>query len=188
MAEHDTVVAIPPATKEDQPFQVGNEVTVYEAAMVYSGRHPYPKFFGLDGRRSEREPRGHRSQRSWDIYNELLERIQRGLIKPIKPAYDLAGKIDGARTIVHISDLVQLAVRRREQPKYLRHLLNFGSRASMRPMTKTMAGKFAAEYIKREKLAGRRPTILGLERSVEGKFRGGRDYLREAFRQIEGPV
>jgi hypothetical protein len=128
---------IPAPTAEDQPFQIGDKLTVYEAAMVYAGRHPYPRIFGPydDGNKrercltllklglSERLPRRQRAQRSWDVFRQIKGGIERGQINPIKPAYDLDGDIDPIRTVIRTSDLVPLAASRGEQPRYLRHLL-----------------------------------------------------------------
>jgi hypothetical protein len=127
----------PAPSDEDKPFPVGDELTVYEAAMVYAGRHPYPKMFGPydDANRRERcltllklgltaKLRGrHRAQRSWDVFRQIKSGIERGQINPIKPSYDLDGDIDPIRTVIRTSDLVQLATDRGEQPRYLRHLL-----------------------------------------------------------------
>jgi hypothetical protein len=58
---------------------------------------------------------------------------------------------------------------------------------SPRPLSEKAAGKFAANYIDRERLAGKHPTQSGLEAAAkEANWRGGREFLREAFRQIEG--
>lgn len=121
--------AIPAPTADDKPFQIGDELTVYEAAMVYAGRHPYPKFFGLNGRSSKCERlltylnlKRPWSQLARDIFYELGERIKRDRVKPIKPAYT-AGDIDLFRTVISIDHVVQLANDRGEKPKYLRPLL-----------------------------------------------------------------
>jgi hypothetical protein len=34
-----------PAPKDDTPFKIGDTLTIYEAAMIYADRHPYPHFF-----------------------------------------------------------------------------------------------------------------------------------------------
>jgi hypothetical protein len=52
-------------------------------------------------------------------------------------------------------------------------------------LSKAMAEKLVADYIEREKKAGRRPTISGLEAQRNG-LRGGRESLRVAFRDIMG--
>jgi hypothetical protein len=56
---------------------------------------------------------------------------------------------------------------------------------STRPLTERGAEKFTAEYIDRETQAGRRPTLKGLETAAkEENLRGGRDFLRAAYKQI----
>jgi hypothetical protein len=137
MKTPDPSTAIPAPTVEDKPFEVGDELTVYEAAMVYAGRHPYPEMFGPYGGKnrrkhcltllklglSERLPRRQRAQRSWNIFCEVGERIRQGKIKPITTAYDLAGEIDLIDTVISTAEIMQLARDRDEQPKYLRPLL-----------------------------------------------------------------
>jgi hypothetical protein len=134
-------VKIPAPTDEDKPFTVGEELTVYEAAMVYAGRHPYPKMFGPYDGSSRREHcltllklglkeglrRRQRAQRSWDVFRRLQEKIKRGQIQPRKSAYDLDGEIDPFRTVIKTSELVSLANERGENPRYLKHLPNHPS-------------------------------------------------------------
>jgi hypothetical protein len=118
-------------------FEIGDEISVFDAAMVYAGRHPTPNFF-RKGTIEEHEkwlragiptndPRSRkrvRARRSWDIYNEIINQIKVGVIKPVRMAYQTPGRdIDPIRTIIRISDLAMLAAERRECPKYLRHLL-----------------------------------------------------------------
>ena len=91
MKNPDPPTSIPAPTADEKPFQIGDELTVYEAAMVYAGRHPYPHGFGpYDSRNkrercltllklglSERLPRRQRAQRSWDIFCELGDPVRR---------------------------------------------------------------------------------------------------------------
>jgi hypothetical protein len=160
MNPSDTPAANRPPTPED-------ELTIYEAAMFYAGRRPYPEDFGLkDGRNSKREhmltylkvglsetPRkSPRAQRSWDIFCQLIERIEGGRIKPIRPAYDLAGKVDPYRTVIQIADLVELAKERGERPKNLKRWLGRASRETpIREATisgKTTKREAAATFIR----------------------------------------
>jgi len=56
-----------------------------------------------------------------------------------------------------------------------------------KPLTRNKAHTFAADYIATEKCARRRPTSSGLEASASSAgYHGGREYLREAFRKLEG--
>jgi hypothetical protein len=136
MRTHDELIAIPAPTERDEPFKIGDALSIYEAAMVYAGRHPYPYFFDVKGRGIEEHleflrlglaqsssRKRVRAQRSWDICSELIIRIERGQIRPTKTAYDARGKIDMSRTQIRTSDLADLAKERDETPRYLRHLL-----------------------------------------------------------------
>jgi hypothetical protein len=136
MKNPDPPVSIPAPTAEDKPFQIGDELTVYEAAMVYAGRHPYPHMFGPydDGNKSERcrtllkvglskaPSESQHAQLSWDVFRELEKRIEKGEIQPPKPVYDFTGKLDPFWTVIQTSDLARLAKARDERPTYLRHL------------------------------------------------------------------
>ena len=130
------LLAIPAPTEQDEPFKIGDVLTIYEAAMVYAGRHPYPYFFDVKGRGikehlellrlglAQSSPRKRvRAQRSWDIYCELIKRIEQTRIQPVKLAYDRLRSIDLRRTQIRTSDLADLAKERGETPRYLRHLL-----------------------------------------------------------------
>jgi hypothetical protein len=200
MAKPNSVIPAPPYT-EEEPFEIGDTLTVFAAAMVYAGRHPHLRFLRngsfedhikfLRAGISERDPRRRiRARRSWDIYCELINRIKAGRLVPIKCAYLEDGEIDPRGTVIETADLVWLANDRGEQPKYLKHLLRTsGDRASKRPVTRNVAATFTAEYIATEKQTGRRPTIAGLERAaVKAGFRGGREFLRDTFRRMQGTV
>ena len=145
MCASNELLAIPAPTEKDEPFKIGDVLTIYEAAMVYAGRHPYPYFFDVKGRGikehleflrlglAQSSPRKRVcAQLSWDICREIIIRIERGQIRPIKTAcYDARGEIDICRTQIRTSDLADLAKDRGETPKYLRHLLiNLPSDAS----------------------------------------------------------
>ena len=47
MVGTDEHPSIPAPTADEQPFKIGEILTLYEAAMVYAGRYPYPRFFAL---------------------------------------------------------------------------------------------------------------------------------------------
>jgi hypothetical protein len=58
------------------------------------------------------------------------------------------------------------------------------TKGSARPRGKRTFERFVNNYIKDEIAAGRRPTLKGLEAAAKkAHMRGGRDYLRSAFRQ-----
>jgi hypothetical protein len=135
MCASNELPAIPAPTEKEEPFRIGDVLTIYEAAMVYSGRHPYPYFFDVKGRGIKEHleflrlglvqssPRKRmRAQRSWDIYCELIRRIEQSRIQPVKLASDPLGGIDPCRTRIRTSDLADLAKERGEKPRYLRHL------------------------------------------------------------------
>jgi hypothetical protein len=130
--------AIPAPTDEDQPFKIKETLTLYEAAMVYAGRHPYPRLFGVAkddagelieivqlsfSQPPSRISRKQHAQRSWDIYCTLLERIKQGTIQPVRRAYDQTGALDPGRTTIRTCDLAALAAERGDGSKYLKHLL-----------------------------------------------------------------
>ena len=161
MAKPNSVIPAPPHT-EEEPFEIGDTLTVFAAAMIYAGRHPHSRFlrngsiedhvqFMRAGIR-EREPRTKiRARRSWDIYCELINRIKQRRLTPVKSAYLEDGEVDPRRTVIEIADLVLLANERGEQPKYLKHLLRAADyRASKRRLTRNEAGTFTAEYIATE--------------------------------------
>jgi hypothetical protein len=188
-----------PLHADEKSFEIGDTLTVFEAAMVYAGRHPHSRFLrdgSIEDRLTflragirEREPRVRiRARVSWDILCELVKRIEHGRLNAVRPAYSKDGQIDPIRTVIRTADLVALAIERGNQPKYLRHLLERGTSIGRgKPLAERGAQKFAAEYITREKRAGRRPTMAGLERLArEAKLRGGREFLREAFRRVQG--
>lgn len=131
-------VVIPvPSNSDEAPFNIGDNLTVFEAAMVYAGRHPCPVFLrdgSLEDHQNwlragvrEEEPRARcraRARRSWDIYCDLRKRIASGKIVPIKSAYLRGGEIDPIRTFIRTSDLVDLATERGERPGYLMPFLS----------------------------------------------------------------
>jgi hypothetical protein len=56
-----------------------------------------------------------------------------------------------------------------------------------RPVTQKIAERFVANYIDREKAAGRRPSLVGLEANAKkAGMRGGREHLRTEFRRAQG--
>jgi hypothetical protein len=200
MASANHSIPAPP-NSDEEPFKIGNTLTVFAAAMVYAGRHPHPRFLrdgSIEDHKQflragirEREPRRRiRARRSWDIYYELITRIKQRGLTPVKCAYLENGEIDTRRTVIETRYLVLLAIDRDEHPKYLRHLLRAaGDRASKRTVTREEAANFTAEYIATEQQAGRSPRLDGLERAAgKAELRGGREFLRDEFRRIQGQV
>jgi hypothetical protein len=77
-------------------------------------------------------------------------------------------------------------------PQSLRRFLQTGgeptnANAAPRPVTEKRAERFVANYINGEQAAGRSPTLVGLEAAAKkADMRGGREYLRAAFRRSRG--
>jgi hypothetical protein len=64
---------------------------------------------------------------------------------------------------------------------------NANAPTASRPVTPKIAERFVANYIKGEQAAGRSPTLVGLEAAAKkADMRGGREYLRAAFRRSRG--
>ncbi len=115
-------VEIPGAADTGGPFIVGETLTIYEAAMVYSGRHPGGRY--IEGESLEAHEsflgRGVLLRRgfderpyktSWAVYRELCERADRREIKPVR-TYFLNDKLDPRLTVIRTVDLANLAEER----------------------------------------------------------------------------
>lgn len=185
----------PPRDFDERPFYVGDELSIFDAAMIYSGRHPAPVFLknssiddhlsflkaGVSDSATRKRIRAHRS---WDILCALIERIARNDIYAIKYSYDKRGRINPLLTTIRTLDPVDLAAERREHPKYLKHLMPNDAHLKSRRLTKRIAREFTDEYIEKEKTAGRKPTLKRLEEAtVKANLSGNRDYLRCEFRK-----
>src|SRR5262245_45783930 len=80
-----------------EPFEIKDDLTVYEAAMVVAGRHPnlrsvrgpdkgfYLEFLTAGARSKSRQ--GARTRRSVNVFYALRDAIKRDEIKPTKPVY-----------------------------------------------------------------------------------------------------
>jgi hypothetical protein len=141
---NDGLPVIPAPLDAGEDFHVGPELTVFEAAMIYAGRHPHGGFLrdgtvadhlrflragaselpkGTRTRTgSEKVRSGERPRQSWDIYCELMKRIEVGTIIPVRCAYQRSGELDPVRTRIRLDDVARLAAERGERPKYLRHI------------------------------------------------------------------
>jgi hypothetical protein len=129
-----TVVITADLPEAGPPFQVGLELTIYQAAMIYAGRHPaegflrgstvdyYLKFLraGIPDPPKSRERI--RAQRSWNVYCDLMKRIEAGAIVPVRAHYQRSGQIDPVSTVIRLTDVAKLAIERGERPKTLRHI------------------------------------------------------------------
>ena len=101
------------------PFIVGEKLTVYQAAMVYSGAHPGEQFLeGCSLGEYERFlNRGWRDELGWlrwTVYRQLLEMIGSGEIKPVKLAYMPSGELDPRGVVIKTADVAALAQQRNE--------------------------------------------------------------------------
>jgi len=124
------------------PFKVGDKLTIYEAAMVYCGRHPGGRFLNSEkyGRASLREhdiflgKGSHDPTRalSWYVYGELRRRVAEGSIKPVSPAYMESGEFNPLDTVVNTADVAALARERGETPEYLAAWMREPQRTSKR--------------------------------------------------------
>ena len=121
MTSSAPIIPAPPFL-EEKPFKIRDTLTVFEAAMVYAARHPHGRF--LRGASPEDRllflkawiERPRRPARlSWEVYRDMLNRIERGVIRPLRTAYTAKGEIDTVRTVLHIADLAQLAIERNER-------------------------------------------------------------------------
>jgi hypothetical protein len=111
-------------------FTVGDTLTIFEAAMVYSDRHPggqiingtdsyergeikdYESYLGKGARDGPRKV-------AWDFYCQLRKMIDAGDIKPAREAYTPSGKLDPRDTRIATAVIVQLAEVRGQVPHYL---------------------------------------------------------------------
>jgi hypothetical protein len=126
-------IFIPAPLDAGAPFQVGHELTVYQAAMIYTGRHPHEGFLrdgtvddhlkflsaGIPDQPKSRERI--RAQRSWDVYCELMKKIEAGTIIPVRAHYQRSGQLNPVLTVIRLADVARLAAERGERPRYLRH-------------------------------------------------------------------
>jgi hypothetical protein len=115
-----------------------------------------------------------------------------GLLAFDGPEYDFHALIRiRVRARLAVEWLLSKPEREHLVPGSLRDLVEHTSAVSVkpRPLTTKSAGRFVAEFIDREKKAGRRPTIDGLEAAAkQAGLRGGREFLRDAFRRAPGVV
>jgi len=173
---------------KDKPFEISTKPTVYEAAMVYSGRHPYPKMFGLseDVRPHDDDQMQQRcltllktglynphAQLSWDIFQTLAKMIERGEIDPINRVHDRDGQVNLFRTTITWSDLRRMTKDRSDQPEFL-------SKASRNDEIIRCLNSYVAD----KKKVGEPPTERGLIAAAkEESLDAGRNALRRAFKK-----
>lgn len=125
----DRRVEIPGGADTGGPFIVGETLTIYEAAMVYSGRHPGGRFLNSEkyGRASLRDHERFLGKGScdptrglgWYVFGELRRRVAEDSIKPVCPAYMESGEFNPLDTVIKTADVAALARERGEAPEYL---------------------------------------------------------------------
>jgi hypothetical protein len=81
----------------EEAFEIRDTLSIYEAAMVVSGRHPCPRILrgaGIDGywglltaRINEKGWQRVRPQRSVDMFHTLMDAIKQDKIKPTRLVY-----------------------------------------------------------------------------------------------------
>jgi hypothetical protein len=119
------IVEIPGDGDAGDPFIVGDELTIFEAAMVYCGRDPggLARFIE-DPSLSDHEsfvgrnvlPRRNFDERpykiSWAVWRDLYEMMDRREIEPVRTYYSSDGKLDPLTTVIRTVDLANLAKKR----------------------------------------------------------------------------
>jgi len=97
MASATRLIPAPP-NSDEKPFEIGDSITVFDAAMIYAGCHPHKvflkdgsidehlKFLGAGIREQPRSRHRVRTRRSRDIYCGLIARIKNGTITPLRDA------------------------------------------------------------------------------------------------------
>ncbi len=131
-------------------------------------------------------------------FRDAAEAGELRFIGDTRPLFDIdydKTNFDTLRKIkVHTHEAVEWLLSKPKQrhlvPESLRIFLQSGeslTRARARPITEKNAKRFVAEYIRRKKMAGRRPTQVGLEAyAKEENMHGGRAFLRAEFRKFPG--
>jgi hypothetical protein len=203
----DRRVEMPAGAATGGPFIVGEKLTIYQAAMVYSGRHPGGSF--VDGTKDYERASLHDHESylgkgardgprklAWDIYCQLRRMVAAGEIKPIKTAYTPTGEIDPLDTLIATVDVANLARARGESPECLAPWMNVPpllppqkprTRAKRELAKRLIKDRYvrapskqevADGELQRECLAGRR----GVEISRETFGRARDDLLEEQSR------
>jgi hypothetical protein len=124
----------------------------------------------------------------------LVRGVPRGSIVPRIISKEIGASL--LRGYLTVSDFSDVEIEWNSLLNYARNVIPTGIEVCelpprephRRPLNEKIAEKFAADYIAAKLQAGRHPTMLGLQTAAaEANFRGGRDYLREAFRKLRGP-
>jgi len=129
-----------PGPGGEPAFEVGEELSIYEAACVYRDTHPRPKQIGdldldeardcsvaegLMGLRRDRlsgdgrnnwtaPPEGYKQARraARDAYLELIEAVKSGRLEPVRAGFFGAGDLNPFRTFIWRRELIDLAKKR----------------------------------------------------------------------------
>jgi len=128
-------VAIIPAVEGGAFLAIGDTLTIFDAAMIYADRHPASEFLrgaslseaeqflGREQRRGCDNENAARRKLSWDIYCELMRRVESGKIKPVRTGSLPSGEIDPRETAISIACLAELARERGDKPEFLKPLI-----------------------------------------------------------------
>jgi hypothetical protein len=136
------VSILPPANAwpHTDPFELCDTLTIADAAMVYSSRHPRPTYWfgkGADNPSpiNPREPAGVNQieeligkgatkdfgpgtvedwQTSWSVYCTLVDGVEKGSIAPTKPVYLADRSINPVLTEIPLAALLDLARQRND--------------------------------------------------------------------------
>jgi hypothetical protein len=197
-------VVPPPPGSDEQPFEIGSTLTLFESAMIGGDRHPCSNFltdgtvddhFKFLAARIPPQPKSNErvdARRSLDIYYELINRIRDGKLVPVLRAYRPSGEIDPVRTVIRTSDLVALVRERNEHPLYLSGIAGLAP-PSERAGPKARRGRkpLKLDRIKKQMQSElENGTItqsdLGamLEKNLADRFNGSRGTVRKARDEV----
>lgn len=118
-----------PGPEGESPFEIGDLLTIYEAACVYRDAHPYPRLLGLDlnvpvDRATAEKFQGFRRDHGTglaakDVYFDLQRLVLGSEIKGAIPAYFGPGDLNPFRTTIPTSMLLSLARARGDAGKII---------------------------------------------------------------------
>jgi hypothetical protein len=126
-----TTIVIPAQLDAGPDFIIGETLTLFEAAMVYTDRHPHGAFL-RDASNEDHEKflgkgrleKDVRAQLSWVVYCHLVREAEAGKLVLAREAYLNGGRhLDPRHTRIPIGVLLDLARKRGDGGSYIRALL-----------------------------------------------------------------